>query len=146
MVVAGVGDRRVRTPLDWRAALLQSQVGSPMRVRVEESRGERVLTVTPTDLPSASAQKVDALQNLQLVTVTPAIRAERGISSERGALIVSLTDAARQVGFQEGDVILQINRLRVRSAEDAASLLQQLDRRGAVVFIERNGQIGSVQW
>jgi serine protease Do len=146
MVVAGVGDRRVRTPLDWRAALLQSQVGTPMPVRVEESRGERVLTITPTDLPSASAQRVDALQNIQLVTVTPAIRAERGISSEQGALIVSLTDAARQIGFQPGDVLLQVNRVRIRSAEDAAGLLQQLGGRGAVVFIERNGQIGSVQW
>jgi serine protease Do len=117
-----------------------------MPVRVEESRGERVLTITPTDLPSASAQRVDALQNIQLVTVTPAIRAERGISSEQGALIVSLTDAARQIGFQPGDVLLQVNRVRIRSAEDAAGLLQQLGGRGAVVFIERNGQIGSVQW
>jgi serine protease Do len=89
---------------------------------------------------------VDALQNLQLVTLTPGIRAERSIRSEQGALIVSLTDAARQAGLQEGDVILQINRIRVRTAEDAARLLQGLDGRGAVVFLERGGQIGSVQW
>jgi type II secretory pathway component PulC len=104
------------------------------------------MRVTPTDLPSASAQKVQALQNIQLVTLTPGIRAERGISSEQGALIVSLTDAARQAGLQEGDVVLQINRVRVRTAEDAARLFQQLNGGGAVVFLERGGQIGSVQW
>jgi serine protease Do len=146
MVVSGVDGRRVRTPLDWRAALLQSEVGAPLGIRITTEGRERVMRVTPTDLPSASAQKVQALQNIQLVTLTPGIRAERGISSEQGALIVSLTDAARQAGLQEGDVVLQINRVRVRTAEDAARLFQQLNGGGAVVFLERGGQIGSVQW
>jgi serine protease Do len=146
MVVSQVDGRLVRTPLDWRAALMQAQVGAPLDVRVSGGGAARVVRVTPADLPSVSAERVDALQNLQLVTLTPGIRAERSIRSEQGALIVSLTDAARQAGLQEGDVILQINRIRVRTAEDAARLLQGLDGRGAVVFLERGGQIGSVQW
>jgi serine protease Do len=125
---------------------MQAQVGAPLDVRVSGGGAARVVRVTPADLPSVSAERVDALQNLQLVTLTPGIRAERSIRSEQGALIVSLTDAARQAGLQEGDVILQINRIRVRTAEDAARLLQGLDGRGAVVFLERGGQIGSVQW
>jgi serine protease Do len=146
MIVSQVDGRSVRTPLDWRAALMQAQVGTPLEVRVSDGGAGRAVRVTPADLPSVSAQRVDALQNIQLVTLTPGIRAERSIHSEQGALIVSLSDDARQAGLQEGDVILQINRARVRTAEDAARLLQGLDGGGAVVFLERDGQIGSVQW
>jgi serine protease Do len=146
MVVSQVDGRLVRTPLDWRAALMQAQVGTPLDVRVADGGAGRVVRVTPADLPSVSAQRVQALQSIQLVTLTPGIRAERSIRSEQGALIVSLSDDARQAGLEEGDVILQINRSRVRTAEDAARLLQGLDGGGAVVFLERDGQIGSVQW
>jgi serine protease Do len=146
MIVSQVDGRNVRTPLDWRAALMQAEVGTPLGVRITDRGTPRVLRVTPADLPSVSAQRVQALQSIQLVTLTPGIRAERNIRSEQGALIVSLSDDAQQAGLQEGDVILQINRVRVRTAEEAARLLQGLDGGGAVVFLERDGQIGSVQW
>ena len=44
-------------------------------------RGGRELTVNVeiADLPEVSAPKVAVLQELELVTLTPAIRAERGI-------------------------------------------------------------------
>lgn len=145
MVVRSVGKRRVRTPLDWQAAILQGQVGSEMVIRVESGSGERLVRVTPADLPSVSAERVQALRDFQLVNLTPAIRAERRIYSERGALIVSLSDPARQIGLQEGDVILEINRVPVRSAEEAAQILQRLAGRVAVVF-ERAGQVGVTQF
>ncbi|MGH7481324.1 MAG: PDZ domain-containing protein, partial [Longimicrobiales bacterium] len=78
-----------------------------------------------------------------LITVTPAVRAERGIRSEGGALIADLSAAAeRALGLQEGDVIVQINRVPVRTAEAAAELLRRLAGRGAVrVIFERDGQL-----
>jgi serine protease Do len=145
MIIASVGDRHVRTPLDWLAALLRTDVGSPLTIHVADGSGTRDYRVSPTDLPSMSAQRVRALRDLQLVTVTPAIRAERSLASDRGALVVSLSDQARAVGLQEGDVILQINRAPVRSAEDAARILGQLAGNTAVIFFERGGQVGSTQ-
>jgi serine protease Do len=146
MVVRGIGARRVRTPLDWEAGVLAGSVGEPMQVRVQSGDAERVYRVVPADLPSVRAQRVQALRELQLVTLTPAIRAERGIASEQGALIVSLSEQARSAGLlQEGDVILQINRTRVGSAEEAARILQQLTGSSAVLFFERSGRIGQTQ-
>ncbi len=146
MQVTGIGAKRVRTPLDWQAGLLNAAWGEPVEVRVREGGRERTVRVQPGDLPSVSAERIQALRDFQLVTLTPAIRAERGLQSEQGALIVGLSDAARQLGMAEGDVILQINRLRVTTAEEAAGALRQLTGRGVVLYFERGGRLLSTQF
>lgn len=146
MTVRGVGTKDVRTPLDWQAGLLRARVGEPLPVTVVAGNAVEPVRVVPEDLPSVSAERIQALRDLQLVTLSPAIRSERGIVSERGALIVSLTDQARAVGLRRGDVILQINRFRVGSAEEAAEALRSAPGRAVVVYFERNGQLGSTQF
>src|SRR2546430_15107901 len=56
---------------------------------------------------------------MKVVTVTAAVRAERGIQSDHGALIYDIPDEMQQAtGLRSGDVILQINRVRVSSVDD----------------------------
>ena len=47
--------------------------------------------VVTGDLPTVTAEKFTVLQDLELVKVTPAVRAERGIRSEAGALIFQIS-------------------------------------------------------
>ncbi|HEX8696349.1 MAG TPA: trypsin-like peptidase domain-containing protein [Longimicrobium sp.] len=145
MVIRAVGRKPVRTPLDWDAALLNTAFGQTVDVRVSEGGAERSVRVTAGDIPSMTAERIQALRDFQLVTLTPAIRSERGLASERGALIVGLSEEARNVGLREGDLILQVNRVRVNSAEEAAQVLQQV-RGWVVLYVERNGRVGSVQF
>jgi serine protease Do len=146
MVVHGVGTKRVRTPLDWEAALLHTASGETLEIRIGEGGRERTVRVAAADLPSVTAERIQALRDFQLVTLTPAIRAERGLRSERGALIVGLSDDARRLGLREGDLILQVNRLPIQAADEAAGALQQLRGRGVVMYFERGGRIGSTQF
>ncbi|MBW3654615.1 MAG: trypsin-like peptidase domain-containing protein [Gemmatimonadetes bacterium] len=146
MRVVSVGAKRIRTPLDWQAGLLNAAYGEPLEVRVMEGGRERTIRVQPGDLPSMGAERIQALRDFQLVTLTPAIRAERGLQSEQGALIVVLSDAARQLGLREGDLILQINRVRVSSAEEAARMLGQLTGSGVVMYVEREGRLAATQF
>jgi serine protease Do len=146
MRVSSIGGHRVRTPLDWQAGLLNAAYGEPLEVRITEGGRERAIRVQPGDLPSVGAERIQALRDFQLVTLTPAIRSERRLTNEEGALIVGLSDAARGLGLQEGDLILQINRLRITSAETAAQALQQLSGRSVVMYFERGGRVGSTQF
>ena len=146
MRVVSIGAKRIRTPLDWQAGLLNAAYGEPLEVRVMEGGRERTIQVQPGDLPSMGAERIQALRDFQLVTLTPAIRAERGLQSEQGALIVGLSDAARQLGLREGDLILQINRVRVSTAEEAARMLGQLTGTGVVMYVEREGRLAATQF
>jgi serine protease Do len=144
MLIRALNDHPVRTPLDWDAAMLEVRVGDTVRVSAGP-QGERQATLVAADLPSLSAQRVSALEAFELVTLTPAIRSERGLVSERGALVVGVSDAVgRALGIREGDLIVAIDRYAVGSAQEAAQLLERLRRPGvrtAVrMLIERNGR------
>ena len=76
-----------------------------------------------------------------MITVTPGIRSERSLSYETGALIVVIQpDLESLIGLRAGDVILQIDRRRIESAEQAAEVLRQASGRVAV-YVERNGEV-----
>jgi type II secretory pathway component PulC len=122
-------------------------VGQPLEIVVNEGGRERTLRVSPRDTPSLTAERVSALRYLfELVTVTPAIRGERRLASPDGALITSVAEDARGLGLRPGDVIVEINRARVRSAEQAAQILSQLASRPGYISItyERHGQYSGV--
>src|SRR5262245_353166 len=131
----------IRNFLDWEAVKLDLKVGDAVDLTVRQGGktvGRRLVT---GDLPTVTAEKVTVLRDLQLVDVTPGVQAERGIKSERGALIFRISPQVSQAtGLQEGDVILAINRTPVRSASQVGELLQS--RSGVLrLYFERQGEI-----
>jgi serine protease Do len=147
MMIEAVGGRTVHTPLDWEARLLDVRVGEAVEIQVQEGGRSRVVRIAAEGLPSLAAERVQALDDVQLVTLTAGIRAERGLTGEAGALIVRITPALMQVGLREGDLIVQINRTPVRTAEEAASLLRRLTGGAAIrLTFERQGQYGTVSF
>jgi serine protease Do len=148
MLVVSVNGRPVQSVLDWEARLLDARTGEPLMLVVSESGRERQVRVATEDLPSIAAARVSALDEFELITLTPAVRAERALASERGALIVGLTPAAQRIGLREGDLIVQINRTEVRSAEEAADVLRRLASARAPVrlTLERRGTYASVSF
>lgn len=145
-VIVQAGDRAVHNAYDWEAALLELHVGDTVPITVERGGRTSKLTVRVADLPEVSAPSVSALHAIDLVTLTPAIRAEHGIQSTAGAYVQSVSpQVSTQIGIEPGDVIVQINRLRVRSAQDAAQALDAV--RGLVVmYVERAGQAYSTEF
>ncbi|MGH7519313.1 MAG: PDZ domain-containing protein, partial [Gemmatimonadales bacterium] len=140
-VLISANGRRLRNFLDWEAVKLDLQVGDTVAVDVRQRGRTAPRLLVTGDLPTVTADKLTALRDLQLVTVTPAVRAERGLQSDEGALIFRIAaEASRSSGLREGDVIVAVNRTVVRSAAQAGELLER--RQGIVrVYFERGGQI-----
>ena len=133
--------RTIHNMYDWEGALLDLGVGQSVRLDVR--RGDRTFqtTVTTVNLPEVDAPKVEVLKQLELVTVTPAIRAERGLQSRAGALVFKVSDRmAGELGIQTGDVIVRINNVDVRTADDASRALNRFAGRGPIrMYLERSG-------
>ncbi len=100
------------------------------------------MSLRVADAPEVTAQKVTVLRELQLITLTDAIRQERGIASNQGALVYKVSDRIRNdIGLQEGDVIAQVGQTRVATAEAASAAIERTGARGAVFLVfERNRQ------
>ena len=134
----------MRTFLDWESVKLDAAPGQALELTYRRNGQERDATVVVADLPTARADKIEVLGEMRLVTVTPAVRQERDIESEHGALIFDIGAAAqRSTGLRPGDVIYQINRQRVVRAEDVPDIIRDVSRRGAVrIYFERSGSHG----
>jgi serine protease Do len=135
--------RPMHNPYDWEAELLDLRVGERVPLLVRRGTQEYGDTVQVADLPSVTAPKVEVLKELQLVSLTPAIRAERAIRSTHGAVIYSVTArVSDELGIRAGDVILQVNRTPVAGADQAARALNYYAGRGLIrMYFEHNGQV-----
>ncbi|HKN67402.1 MAG TPA: trypsin-like peptidase domain-containing protein [Gemmatimonadaceae bacterium] len=147
-VILQEGTRPVRNQFDWEAALLDLRVGQPANLRVRRGSRELNVQVPVADQPEVTAPKVQVLRELELVTLTPAIRGERNVRSARGAVIYRASDRVQEeLGLQPGDVIVQINRTPIDDADEAARALDYYGGRGPIrVFFERAGQVYSTDF
>ena len=141
-VLVEANGHRLRNYLDWEAVKLDLHVGDAVDVLVRSGNSTVRRHIVTGDLPTVSAEKITVLQDLQLINVTPAIQAERGIRSERGALIFKISSqVSRATGLAEGDVILAINRSPVRSASEVSDLLNVRPGQVIRIYVERQGQV-----
>lgn len=140
--------RKLRNIFDWEGEMLELRVGESAAMVLLRDEREETVSVTPADLPEVGAKKVEVLRDVQLITLTPAIRQERGIRSSRGAVVVSASDRVMdQLGIMTGDVIIGVNRASVGTAEEVARALEQLAGRGVIqLVIERRGAMYSTQF
>lgn len=147
-VILREGTRVVRNPFDWSAALLDLRVGSSAKLLIRRGTRDFEVDVPVMDLPEVNAPKVQVLRELELVTVTPAIATERGLRRQSGALIYNISqNASDQTGLQRGDVIVQIGRQPITSAQDVARIIDSLRGRMMLyVVVERQGQLFSTQF
>ena len=140
--------RVLRNAFDWEAELLDLRVGETVPLRVQRGPRELDVSVMVADLPEVDAPKVAVLKEMELISLTPAIRLERGVRSAHGAVIYRVTPrVSESIGIQAGDVIVQINRTPVDDAAGAAKALDYYGGRGPIrLFFERSGQVFSTDF
>jgi serine protease Do len=131
----------LRNIFDWEAERLDLRVGETVPLVVRRGGRERTVNVTIADLPEVSAPRVTVLREIELVSLTSQIRAERGLRSARGALVVNVSDRIRdEIGIQEGDLIVQINRTTIEQAADVSRALEYYGSRSGIRMVfERRG-------
>ncbi len=136
------GRRTLRNPFDWETVLIDLRPGEAIPLAVRRGGREVALTLRAADLPEVSAPKVTVLRELQLVTLTPAIRAERRGQASAGALVYQLTPrVSQELGLEPGDVIVQVNRTPVQGADDVARAVDYYAPRGPIRLVfERGGR------
>jgi serine protease Do len=137
------GTRTIRNVFDWEAVLLDRRVGETLPITIKRSGRDQTVNVRVGDLPEMNAPRVQVLRELELVTLTPAIRAERSIRSQRGAVVFRVSSRiSDEIGLQVGDVIVQVNRAAIAQASDVSRAFDYFSGRGGMrIFFERGGQI-----
>jgi len=144
-VLVEIDGRRIDSPLDLEVGLLDAGVDSQVQLLYARGDMEATTTLPILELPSDQAPRIEVLTGLELVSITPQIAIERSLPTEidNGALIVTISDENSQYsGLLRDDVIIAINRQRVRTAEDADDLFRSFGGGGRIwATIVRDGRM-----
>jgi len=139
--------RALHNTYDWYAELLELRVGENDSIVVRRAGKEMPISVQVADLPDVNAPRVTVLRELELISVTPPIRAQYAIQSRQGALVNRVSDRVQQqIGIQAGDVIVQINRTPIPDAQTVSRILTTYGRGGIRLYFERGGQIYATEF
>ncbi len=142
-ILVRASGRVLKNTYDWDAELLELHVDDVVPLVVRRAGREIQKSVKVADFPEVNAQRVAVLRELELISLTPAIRAERNIKNNGGALIATVSQTvSSSLGIQTGDVIVQINNTPVADAQQAKRMLESLSGKGQCrMYIERGGRI-----
>jgi serine protease Do len=140
-------NRTLHNPYDWYAELLELRVGENDTILVRRGARQIPVSVQVVDLPDVNAPRVTVLREIELITLTPQIRAQYQVQSRQGALVNRVSDRVQQqIGLAAGDVIVQINRTPITSAEDVNRILTTYGRGALRMYFERGGQIYATEF
>jgi serine protease Do len=166
-VVVDVGGRKVSDPQGLQLVIAQTPPGTKVDLRIlrGETGGkptEKILHVTLGELPREFAQargipsiedsgKRDALDGVEVADLDNRTRQQFTIPNNvRGALVTDVDDQsnAAEAGLRPGDVILEINRQPVRSAQDAVDLSEKAEGERILlrVWSSRGGGPGGTRY
>lgn len=139
--------RALHNPYDWYAELLELRVGESDPIVIRRGGREIPVSVQVADLPDVNAPRVTVLRELELISLTPPIRAQYEIQSRQGALVNHVSERVQeQIGIQAGDVIVQINRTPTPDAETVNRILTTFGRGAIRMYFERGGQIYTTEF
>ena len=146
-VIVRSRDKVLRNPYDWFAELLELRVGESDQLVVRRGGREIPVSVQVVDLPDVNAPRVTVLREIELITLTPPIRAQYQIQSRQGALVNRVSERVQQqIGIQAGDLIVQMNRTPIPDAESVNRILTNFGRGFVRMYFERGGQIYATEF
>lgn len=136
-VLVQANGKPLRNYLDWQAVALDLHVGDAVVVSTRSLTGTVAHRVLTSDIPTTPVE----VAGIEVVTMTPSLRAQLRVQSTDGAAVTKIPDGlSRQIGLQKGDVVLAIGQARISSAEDFRAVLDGI--RGGTAFrlvAERQG-------
>ena len=130
-------------------AVLQRQLGQRIAIDIWRSGRQLTLSATAGEHPGDAGERRVASGSddaspkghigLQLESLTPQLAEQLGVRDSRGAVVAGVDpdSPASEAGVREGDVIVEVDRRAVASAEDASRALRAPRQGGHLLRIKR---------
>jgi serine protease Do len=149
-VVMEFNGRPVRDSRYLKLEVARVKPGSSVQVKVLRDGATKALEVKAAELPGSEklaksdsqSSDTEALQGVAVTDLDPQARRQFNVpETVKGALVADVegNSAAREAGLKPGDVILEINRQPVKTAEDAVKLTENPKDKTTLLRVWSNG-------
>jgi serine protease Do len=142
-VIIEVNGQKIEDPNDLRFKVADIQPGTKVEIRAIRDGQEKTFNVTVEELEAAElpAKTTGSEKDLGFTVgeLTPSMARRYGLKTQRGLIISDVKDfseAARK-GLSAGDIIVEINRQAVETADDLDRILKKVESGQAVILLVR---------
>jgi serine protease Do len=146
-IIKSVDDRTIKSVTELVKEIQKKRVGQKVKlslIRDGKSTSLEITLASMPDKPEASKEKeADDKLGAKIQELSPALAARYRISGvKQGVVILSVEEGslADEIGFQEGDVILEINRKKIETIKDFDKVMKDATADKGIIFrIHRRG-------
>jgi Do/DeqQ family serine protease len=150
-IIVAVDGVPVKAPRDLQRQILHKEVGQ--KVMLDVVRGGKTIQVAlqtgemPDTVQYAAREhprkpKAESAFGLTVQTLTKELGEQLKLEGAEGVVVVNVADGsvAQQKGLQRGDVITEVDRAPVHSAEDFKATMDKIDpEKGVLLYVQRGG-------
>jgi len=147
-IITSLNGQNISDYSDLRLRISQMAPGTAIRLDILRGGQKREVTVTLAEYPEKAAavlqpaQGENAMEGVQVETLTPEIAHQLSLPpSTRGVVITSVgpDSPAADAGLERGDVIEEVNRKEVRTADQFQVAVREAGSRSLLLLVDRNG-------
>lgn len=142
-IITAVNGRAIDDSVDMPVIISSMAPGSIAKLSIIRNNKDMTLDVkveeAPNESASSNASKTAAANKLG-VTVRPLNDEEKAKAETEGLLVTESTGAARKAGIREGDIIVNVNGVKIKKTDDLARVLEK-NKNLRVLVQRRDGRI-----
>ncbi len=146
-IIKSVEDKAIKNVNELVKEIQRKKVGQKVKLNIIRDGKGMTIEVTTTSQPDKpeSAKEKEAEEKLgaRVQELTPQLALRYRISGvKRGVIVIGVEDGslADEMGLQEGDVILEINRKKIETIKDFEKAMKEADLEKGVLFhLHRKG-------
>ena len=147
-IIKSVDDKAIKNVNELVKEIQKKKVGQKVKLSLLRDGKGMTIEVTTTsmpDKPELAKEKEEEEEKLgaRVQELTPQLASRYGITGvKRGVLVLSVEDGslADEIGLQEGDVILEINRKKIETMKDFEKAVKDANfEKGILFHIHRKG-------
>ena len=142
-IITAVNGKAIDDSVDMPVIIGSMAPGSIAKLSIIRNNKDMTLDVkveeAPNESASSNASKTAAANKLG-VTVRPLNDEEKAKAETEGLLVTESTGAARKAGIREGDIIVNVNGVKIKKTDDLARVLEKY-KNLRVLVQRRDGRI-----
>lgn len=142
-IITAVNGKAIDDSVDMPVIIGSMAPGSIAKLSIIRNNKDMTLDVkveeAPNESASSNASKTAAANKLG-VTVRPLNDGEKAKAETEGLLVTESTGAARKAGIREGDIIVNVNGVKIKKTDDLARVLEK-NKNLRVLVQRRDGRI-----
>jgi serine protease Do len=146
-IIKSVDDKAIKNVNELVKEIQKKKVGQKVKLNILRDGKGTTIEVTTTSQPDkpelAKEKEAEEKLGASVQELTPQLSLRYRVSGvKRGVIVIGIEDGslADEMGLQEGDVILEINRKKIESIKDFEKAMKQADLEKGILFhLHRKG-------